>query len=95
MPRASRRRCYGGFRRTATVKPAAGSGKTPKSIIVRRFIGVWSAHRHTPWPHLLRYWDLPNLEVINRDAHVEKCADEARDRSARCSPAALADRTVV
>jgi hypothetical protein len=29
---------------------------------------------------LLAYWGLPNLQVINRDAHVAKCADEARDR---------------
>jgi hypothetical protein len=43
---------------------------------------VWSEHRDTPWPALLAYWGLPNLQVINRDAHVAKCADEARDRSA-------------
>jgi hypothetical protein len=31
---------------------------------------------------------LPNLQVINRDAHVLKCADEARDRSVKRSPPA-------
>jgi len=41
---------------------------------------VWSDHRDTPWPELLAYWGLPNLQAINRDAHVAKCADEARDR---------------
>jgi hypothetical protein len=41
---------------------------------------VWSDHRDTPWPALLAYWGLPNLQVINRDTHVAKCATEARDR---------------
>jgi len=41
---------------------------------------VWGERRDTPWPALLDYWGLPNLQVINRDAHVSKCADEARSR---------------
>jgi hypothetical protein len=41
---------------------------------------VWSEHRDTPWPRLLDYWGLPNLQVINRDAHAAKCADEAKYR---------------
>jgi hypothetical protein len=32
------------------------------------------------WPKLLSYWELPDLQVINRDAHSAKCAIEARDR---------------
>jgi hypothetical protein len=43
---------------------------------------VWSERRDTPWPELLDYWGLPNLQVINRDAHTAKCAAEARERSA-------------
>jgi hypothetical protein len=43
---------------------------------------VWSELRQRPWPDLLNYWGLPNLQVINRDVHVTKCAIEARDRSA-------------
>jgi len=31
---------------------------------------VWSDHRNEPWPKLLGYWGLPNLQVINRDAHA-------------------------
>ena len=31
---------------------------------------------------LLDYWGLPNLQVINRDAHAAKNAAEARDRHA-------------
>ena len=41
---------------------------------------VWREHRSTPWPSLLGFWGLPNLQVINRDAHVGKCAEEARLR---------------
>ena len=48
---------------------------------------VWGEHRDTPWPRLLDFWGLPNLQVINRDVHAAKCATEARDRRvARTSP---------
>jgi hypothetical protein len=46
---------------------------------------VWSDHRNEQWPKLLGYWGLPNLQVINRDAHVAKCAIEARDRQVALS----------
>src|SRR5205085_881159 len=35
---------------------------------------VWRDHRNEGWPKLLSYWGLPNLQVINRDVHVTKCA---------------------
>ena len=38
-------------------------------------------HRDLPWPDLLGFWGTPNLQVINRRAHVEKCAAEAADRA--------------
>ena len=41
---------------------------------------VWREHREAPWPKLLAFWGLPNLQVINRDAHAAKCAAEAGDR---------------
>jgi hypothetical protein len=41
---------------------------------------VWGEHRDTPWPTLLGFWGVPNLQVINRDAHVGKCAEEAQFR---------------
>ena len=41
---------------------------------------VWRDHRHLPWPDLLAFWGLPNLQAINRAAHVEKCAREAGER---------------
>jgi hypothetical protein len=41
---------------------------------------VWREHRDLAWPRLLDFWGLPNLQVINRDAHVEKSAVEASTR---------------
>jgi hypothetical protein len=41
---------------------------------------VWREHRTMSWPALLGFWGLPNLQVVNRDAHVAKCATEAQDR---------------
>jgi hypothetical protein len=41
---------------------------------------VWREHRDLAWPALLAFWGLPNLQVINRNAHVEKCAAEATSR---------------
>jgi hypothetical protein len=49
---------------------------------------VWREHRDVSWPKLLDFWGLPNLQVINRDVHVAKCANEARDRRAAPSPEA-------
>jgi hypothetical protein len=42
---------------------------------------VWREHRASAWPTLLAFWGVPNLQVINRDVHAAKCADEARARA--------------
>jgi hypothetical protein len=44
---------------------------------------VWREHRDTSWPLLLAFWGVPNLQVINRDAHAAKCAVEAKYRGSR------------
>jgi hypothetical protein len=44
---------------------------------------VWRERRETDWPELLSFWGLPNLQVINRDAHAAKCALEAGLRGTR------------
>jgi hypothetical protein len=44
---------------------------------------VWREHRDAPWPVLLDFWGVPNLQVINRDVHVAKCAQEAKYRVLR------------
>jgi hypothetical protein len=41
---------------------------------------VWREHRDVAWPQLLNFWGIPNLQVINRDAHAEKSAAEASTR---------------
>jgi hypothetical protein len=41
---------------------------------------VWREHRDQAWPLLLAFWGFPNLQVINRDVHVAKCAVEASYR---------------
>jgi hypothetical protein len=53
---------------------------------------VWSDHRGQPWHELLAFWGAPNLQVVNRQAHVEKCSREAADRAERRSrPTVAAD----
>lgn len=42
---------------------------------------VWRDHKTLPWPDLLAFWGAPNLQVINRPAHVAKSAAEAGDRA--------------
>jgi hypothetical protein len=42
---------------------------------------IWGEMREMPWPALLSFWGLPNLQVINREVHVAKCANEAVHRS--------------
>ena len=44
---------------------------------------VWRERREEAWPALLAYWGVPNLQVINREAHVAKCAEEAQHRALR------------
>jgi hypothetical protein len=44
---------------------------------------VWSEHRQRPWPQLLDFWGVPNLQVINKSAHLEKCSREATERAER------------
>jgi hypothetical protein len=43
---------------------------------------VWSEHRAVPWPKLLDFWVLPNLQLVNRNAQVTKSVLEAQDRRA-------------
>ncbi|MBX9740556.1 MAG: hypothetical protein K2X62_10805 [Beijerinckiaceae bacterium] len=43
---------------------------------------VWRERKDTAWPDLLAFWGAPNLQVINRDGHLRKCQEEARERAA-------------
>jgi hypothetical protein len=42
---------------------------------------VWQEHRNRPWPELLGFWGVGNLQVVNREAHAAKCANEASYRA--------------
>jgi hypothetical protein len=42
---------------------------------------VWQEHRDMPWPALLAFWGTANLQVINREVHIDKCAREAGQRA--------------
>jgi hypothetical protein len=42
---------------------------------------VWRDHRGLPWPRMLAFWGVPNLQVVNRPAHAEKCAQETGERA--------------
>ena len=85
-------------RRNATPAAAASAALRPdrwkaleKAEVDHRvpLFRVWSDHRNEQWPKLLGYWGLPNLQVINRDVHAAKCANEARDRRAPSPEAEL------
>ena len=52
---------------------------------------VWHDYHDRPWPALLAFWGVPNLQVINRSAHVEKCAQEAGERTQEYSKLVAAD----
>lgn len=42
---------------------------------------VWREHRDRPWPELLGFWGVPNLQVVNRTSHAAKCLEEAAERA--------------
>ena len=43
---------------------------------------VWREREAHAWADLLGFWSVRNLQVINRDAHVEKCEAERVSRAA-------------
>ena len=48
---------------------------------------VWRDHRDRPWPELLGFWGIPNLQAINRAGHVGKSSAEAGERVRAAPPA--------
>ena len=42
---------------------------------------VWSQNRTRSWPELLGFWGAPNLQVLNKAAHLEKCSVETTERA--------------
>jgi hypothetical protein len=41
---------------------------------------VWHERSNHEWPLMLAFWGVPNLQVINREAHAAKCLAEAQAR---------------
>jgi hypothetical protein len=33
---------------------------------------VWSEHRDLPWPKLLDFWGMPNLQIVTRRSYRKK-----------------------
>jgi hypothetical protein len=52
----------------------------PTSVVGQRRNAPSGEVRDDPWPRLLDFWGLPNLQIINREVHAS--AIEARDRRA-------------
>jgi hypothetical protein len=50
---------------------------------------VWRDYRDRPWPELLYFWGLPNLQLVNSAMHDRKSVDETRTRAAHRSAAGL------
>ena len=80
MCRVTRPACCGVSKHAAVAKPADDYGRPPRLTTESRCFGYGANTGMRHGRHLLDYWGLPNLRVINRDAHAAKCAAEARDR---------------
>ena len=42
---------------------------------------VWRERSTRQWPDLLTFWGAPNLQVINRKAHLDKSVRETGERA--------------
>jgi len=49
---------------------------------------VWRRHRDEPWAQLLRFWGFPNLQAVDRTAHLAKSGAEAGARARARRPEA-------
>ena len=72
--------CSSGGRSAVAQRAASGFCEIAEVDHKLPLFKLWREHRDMPWPRLLGFWGLPNLQVINRDAHAQKCAEEARSR---------------
>ena len=62
----------------ATGKRLLAAAEVDHRVALHR---VWREHRDRGWPAVLAYWGVPNLQVINREAHASKTGLEARVRA--------------
>lgn len=68
LKRAQRHRC--GETGKRLLRDAEIDHRTP-------LFGVWRDRAGMDWPQLLDFWGVPNLQVVNREAHRAKCSAEA------------------
>ncbi len=80
--RATTTGCCASCSRAAARRAAAACGRPPRSTTACRCFrcGRSAATRRG---RSLSYWGVPNLQVINRDVHAAKCAEEAKYRVQR------------
>lgn len=45
-------------------------------------VPLWSVDRSLPWPEVIRFWSLENLQTLCAACHKRKCAAEAAERAA-------------
>jgi hypothetical protein len=80
MRRAITTVCCAACKRDAARKAAGGYGSPPKSTIGCRCSGYGPSDVTNRGRRCWPYWGVPNLQVINRDVHAAKCAEEAKYR---------------
>jgi hypothetical protein len=66
---------------------AALKADKAKTILFGKRCFKYGEHRDLPWPKLLDFWGMPNLQIVNRDVHIAKSVSEAAYRRSR--PSAL------
>jgi hypothetical protein len=76
LKRLQLRRC------AETGKRLAGGAEVDHRIPLHR---VWQERGAYEWPSLLTFWGVPNLQVIDRDAHAAKSLTEAQARRGQVS----------
>ena len=74
LKRLQLRRC------AETGKRLAGGAEVDHRIPLHR---VWQERGAYEWPSMLSFWGVPNLQVINEDAHAAKCLAEAQARRSK------------
>jgi hypothetical protein len=71
LKRLQLRRC------AETGKRLTGGAEVDHRVPLHR---VWQERGAYEWPSMLSFWGVPNLQVINPDAHAAKCLAEAHAR---------------
>jgi hypothetical protein len=66
----------------------AHSGRRPRATEVDHVVPLWRVREEReihPWPAILRFWGLSNLQALSTEGHAAKTAREAAARARRTS----------